>query len=110
MAGLDEAIQAASHSFISHLDRRPAIWPLSHRLTVAPEKRRATLYREFQRTGEWLQGLLLGRSPLRKSEELFYIVISEMLGRSIFHQSDLGERRGFFFFRARMNHISYVAF
>jgi hypothetical protein len=33
-----------------------------------------------------------------------------MLGRSIFHQSDLGERRGFFFFRARMNHISLCRF
>jgi formate hydrogenlyase transcriptional activator len=37
-------------------------------------------------------------SPLRKSEELFYIVVSEMPGRSIAHQSDLGERRRFFFF------------
>jgi hypothetical protein len=47
---------------------------------------------------------------LTKSGELFYIVISEMFGRSIIHQSVLGERRGFFFFRARMNHISLCRF
>jgi PAS domain-containing protein len=45
------------------------------------------------------------RSSLRKSEELFYIVISETLGRSIVHQPDLGERRRFFFFRVERSHI-----
>jgi hypothetical protein len=39
----------------------------------------------------------------------YSIVISEILGRSIVNQSDLGERRHFFF-SGRVSHISYAAF